>query len=120
MSKVLAIVRSHISAPAAARWRRWHGGQLVDDAVLVVVNALALRVEVLRELDVVIEPPEAGGGEEQVARAPRAEVLELPDRRGAVERMMAGVASVGGLWKVPGAAGGAELEQGFVALAYDD
>src|SRR3954453_21340234 len=106
MLKDLAIVRSGAFRTGAARRRR---GQLVDDAVLVVVDALAVRVEVLYELDVMLEPPEAGGGEEHVSRAGGAELLELPDRGGAVGRVMAGVTAVGGLREVLGAAGGAKV-----------
>ena len=75
--------------------------------MLVVVDALALRAEVSDELDIMIEPPEGRGGEKHVAGAGGAELFELPDRRGAVGRIMSGVAAVGGLWKVPGASGGA-------------
>src|SRR5690348_16366645 len=116
MSKVLAIVRSRAFRAPSLRRR----GRLVEDAMLVVVDALALRAEVSDELDIMIEPPEVRGGEKHVAGAGGAELFELPDRRGAVGRIMSGVAAVGGLWKVPGAAGGAELENRSVALAHDD
>src|SRR5207302_9101962 len=91
-------------------------GEVVDLTGLRPPDARALRVEVGRELLVMVEPPVGGGGEEEELNPLPAEGLDVSDRFRAVGRVVTGVAPALAGREVP-AGPPVQGEQRVVALA---
>src|SRR5581483_9186629 len=91
----------------------------VDGAGVGPVEDEAGRlVEVGPQAAVVVEPPPGGGREDEVAGAAAAQVLQGGDGFGAVGRVVAGPAAVGGAGEVPADAA-VDVGQAVVAPADD-
>src|SRR5581483_6879829 len=89
----------------------------VDGAGVGPVEDEAGRlVEVGPQAAVVVEPPPGGGREDEVAGAAAAQVLQGGDGFGAVGRVVAGPAAVGGAGEVPADAA-VDVGQAVVAPA---
>src|SRR5918995_3694808 len=93
--------------------------QGVDEAgVLLACHLPVAPLEVPCELSVVLQPPKRRGRKQQVLSPPLPELLQPPNRLGAVGRVIAGVLALLVLREVPPPPP-IQLEQPLVALAHD-